>query len=92
MVCGVLRSMEYQLVGSVLSVEGDQPLGISGKNQRRPSMASEVEVGERVEEAVASGSVGMPTLTRRSMRGFVGEEVVEARVRESGPGAPIARS
>jgi len=64
--------MEYQLVSSVLSGEGDQPLGISGKNQRRPSMASAVEVGERVEEAVAVGPVGMPTFTRRSMRGLVG--------------------
>jgi len=64
--------MEYQLVGSVVLGAGDQPLGISGKNQRRPSMASEVEVGEMVEEAVGIGPVGMPTLTRRSMRGLVG--------------------
>jgi len=68
----VLRSMEYQLVGSVVSGEEDQPLGISGKNQRRPSMASAVEVGEMVEEAVAIGPEEVPTFTRRSMRGFVG--------------------
>ena len=64
--------MEHQLVGSVLLGEGDQPLGISGKNQRRPSIASVVEVGEMVEEAVAIGPEEVPTFTRRSMRGFVG--------------------